>query len=276
MPAQAVAKDVAPLPEMTRVYYQEQDAMNPNLISIPAKINGRPINMLFDTGADGVVIGKSQLAQLGIAAPTGRPTGKTGGVGSGGSVDVWILPCEIEVGGIRRIVPVYVQDSLNTLPLLGQTFYRDLAYEIDSKAKTLVLKKRHYMTAGSENSTYNVHFDRMGRHLIVQVEVNGKPMKMIFDTGASSIAFTKEQLEAANIKIPEDAQVGTSTGVAGSTVSYNFPISRIRMGPIDRSDVPISAVSDAQMPYPLLGQTFYAGWQYTIDDEHQQIVFVRR
>ncbi len=273
---QAPAADYASLPEQTRIYYQEQDATNPNLISVPATINGRPINMLFDTGADGVVIGKNQLQQLGIPAPTGKPTGKTGGVGAGGAIDVWLMPCDIQLGGIRRRVQVYVQESLATSPLLGQSFYRDLAYEIDSKAKTLVLKKKHLMSAGSANSSYNVHFERMGRHLIVPVEVNGNQMKMIFDTGASNIAFTKEQLANAHIKIPEDAQVGTSTGVAGDTVSYHFPIGRMRMGPIDRSDVPVSAVSDANMPYPLLGQTFYAGWQYTIDDEHQQIVFVRR
>jgi Aspartyl protease len=40
---------------------------------VNAAINGKPIDVVFDTGADGVSMSKSQLIQIGLTPPSGTP-----------------------------------------------------------------------------------------------------------------------------------------------------------------------------------------------------------
>jgi predicted aspartyl protease len=99
---------------------------------------------------------------------------------------------------------------------------------------------------------------------------------MYFDTGATGIAFTEDQLKKLNIPIPDDAVVEQHGGIGGSTTGRGFTVSRMRLGPIDKSNVQVSALQSANMRHGLLGQTFYSDFQYTIDTAHNTIRFVRR
>ncbi|MFX4971231.1 hypothetical protein ABTB72_19825, partial [Acinetobacter baumannii] len=56
-----------------------------------------------------------------------------------------------------------------------------------------------------------------------------------------------------------------NSGVSGSTEGLVFSINRMRMGPIDESDMQIGVVEDARMAYPLLGQSFFSEYKYTLD-----------
>lgn len=56
----------------------------------------------------------------------------------------------------------------------------------------------------------------------------------------------------------------------------NFPVSSIKVGPIEKRDIMIGVPETAHMPHPLLGQSFFNDWQYTIDYQASVIRFVRR
>ncbi|MBK7838746.1 MAG: hypothetical protein IPJ49_13905 [Candidatus Obscuribacter sp.] len=55
-----------------------------------------------------------------------------------------------------------------------------------------------------------------------------------------------------------------------------FPVRTIKLGPIEKRDFEIDVVASSNMPHPLLGQTFFGDYQYTIDYDNKLIHFVRR
>ncbi len=281
---EGLSADFASLPSEARIPYTKEG----NLLVIDASINNRGMKMIFDTGAEGCSFGKNHLRELNISEPQGKSTSLSYGVGSAGGVEKWSMPITLKVGTIeRKNFEISVQENMTVKPLLGQSFFKDYQYTIDKtsdEAGTVHFVKKSAggsssRTASSSSSSrdpYAVPFQRHGRNLIVQVEVEGHPMTMFFDTGAASVAFTAEQLKKANITIPEDAQTATSTGIGGDTTSQLFPIKRIKMGPIEKTNFQVSCVGAANMPYPLLGQSFFGDWQYTIDNAASVIRFVRR
>lgn len=273
--------DFASLPSEARIPFTKEGS----LIHIDASINNRNMKMIFDTGAEGCVFGKNHLREAGISEPKGPSTGLSFGVGSSGSVETWSTPVTLKVGNIeRKNFDIQVQTNMTVKPLLGQSFFKDYQYTIDKTSEdsgTIHFVKKapagtSVRTASSSRDLYAVPFQRSGRNLIVSVEVEGHPMTMFFDTGAANVAFTSEQLKKANIPIPEDAQTSVSTGIGGDTTAQIFTVKRIKMGPIEKSNFQVSCVGAASMPYPLLGQSFFGDWQYTIDNAASVIRFVRR
>ncbi len=273
--------DFASLPGEARIPYVKDGG----LLVIDASINNRSMKMFFDTGAEGCCFGKNQLREVNIPEPKGASTGLSVGVGSSGGVETWSMPVTLKVGTIeRKNFDIQVQANMGVKPLLGQSFFKDYQYTIDKTSEesgTIHFVKKAPAgsaprVASSGKDLYAVPFQRAGRNLIVSVEVDGHPMTMFFDTGASNVAFTSEQLKKANIAIPEDAQTSVSAGIGGETSAQTFPVKRIKMGPIEKTNFTISCVGTANMPYPLLGQSFFGDWQYTIDNAASVIHFVRR
>ncbi|HEY9678225.1 MAG TPA: retropepsin-like aspartic protease [Drouetiella sp.] len=280
--SEALSPDFASLPNDVRIPYIRENG----LLAVDASVNNRPMKMLFDTGAESCSFGKNHLKDAFLSGPSGKATGVSIGVGSSAGVDTWQMPVTLKVGPIeRRNFEISVQDQMNNKPLLGQTFFKDYQFTIeksnDESGSIHFIKKsagisRVSALPSSSRDNYAVPFTRSGRNLLVNVEVNGKQMPMFFDTGASSVAFTADQLKRANINIPDDAQTSVTSGIGGDTPTQNFAVQRIKMGPIEKSNFMVSCVGAAQMPYPLLGQSFFGEWQYTIDNANSVIRFVRR
>jgi clan AA aspartic protease (TIGR02281 family) len=275
--------DLSHVPERTKIYYKQRSDTSGIHFIVPTEVNNRPIEMLFDTGASNIVMGKNHLRQLGIAPPPAgtQPTGMSHGVGTSEGIPYWTMLATLKVGDI--IVPncpIDVQDNLPTDPLLGETLFKHFAYTIDYGAHSIVMTKKGSATAAAmasaAASAYSVPFIREGNEMVVVAEINGRPYKMYFDTGAMGIAFSKDDCTRLNIPIPEDAVDIRSTGVGGTTTGKRFAVSRMKLGPVDRRDVEIAVLDSSAMGRPLLGQDFYAGWQYTIDNANMRINFVRR
>lgn len=120
-----------------------------------------------------------------------------------------------------------------------------------------------------------VEFERAGNSLLVGASIKGQPFKAIFDTGAEACCFTKPQLKALGVPEPTGAPDGKVAGV-GTTDS--IPVWRAKVdlsvGKIERKNFPI-LVSSMPLHAPLLGQTFYRGYEYTIDNQNKAILFKR-
>ena len=266
------------LPDDCRIYYTLEN----NSFVLDAYVNGRPMKMIFDTGAEICAFGKDNLAAAGIPAPTGQSTGTAHGVGDGGAQATWGMNVDLKVGTIeRKNFHIKVQDSVNGHALLGQTFFQDFTYTIDNGAHSIhFVRKRS--TAGSSYAVdpsrdpNAVPFVRQGNELVVTVAVNGRPTQLYFDTGATSVSLTKAQCKQLGITIPEDAENMEVIGIAGSTRAKLFNVRTLKMGPIEKRDFPVH-VSDSEVAgLGLLGQTFYNDHQYTIDYERGYIHFLRR
>lgn len=265
------------VPDECRVYFTREY----NCFMLDARVNNRPIKMLFDTGAESTVLGKNHLRELGLPMPSGKPVGSAMGVGEGGAQDIWHQRVDLTVGGItRRNFLVSVQENMPGEPLLGQTFFHDMRYTIDNGANSIhFVKKRTeggsiYSSVAKDPNA--VPFTREGNEIVVVTEVNGRKMPMYFDTGASGVALSPQHIQQLGLEIPEDATTSITQGIAGNSINRNFPVRSIKLGPIVKRDFEIGVVMSSQMPHPLLGQTFYSDYQYTIDYDKSVIHFMRR
>lgn len=272
--------DLDKLPSQCRVDFARRDSHS-QLLVINGRLNGRDQKLLFDTGASDCCVGKNNLRDLGITPPKGEPTEKVSGVGSSTTTPAWKMDLNIQVGSISRKIPTLVLEYRDD-PLLGQSFFRDFTYTIDtnvgdSERGTIVFTKRNGTAAAFQPNQHAVPFQQLdSSHLLVNVDVDGRKTKMYFDTGASGVVFTHDQLKKLSITIPDDAMPVRNTGVAGETTGVVFPVKRISMGPIDKFDLQIAVVDNATMNYPLLGQSFFHDWKYTIDYDNKVINFQKR
>ncbi|MBX9666976.1 MAG: retroviral-like aspartic protease family protein [Candidatus Obscuribacterales bacterium] len=264
------------LPQEGRFNIVENPVGN-SMTFVDGSINGRPVaHMIFDTGAEMVLFGKNQLEQYGIAPPTGPSTSNVHGVG--GVQEAWNMKVTLKVGSIeRRDFPITVQERMDMAPLLGQSFFREYQCQIDKGSKQIRLVRNDvFQRSANLSSAFasqdSVPFTRHGRLMIVQVQINGRAIPMVMDTGATNTQFTKDQLPSG-VTIPQDSVVGSTSGIGGVSSNLQFPVSSLRLGPISKSNFPIQVVAQASMPYPLLGQDFFGDWRFSIDTINNQIKF---
>ena len=109
-------------------------------------------------------------------------------------------------------------------------------------------------------------------HLVVSCMINGRPQRMIFDTGASVCVATGSQMQSLGISIPADAPSGLATGVSGTVKTRLMPAT-IQMGDIKRQ-VTMSIMEELPT-LPLLGESFFGAYQYIIDNASGCIRFMK-
>ncbi len=121
-----------------------------------------------------------------------------------------------------------------------------------------------------------IPFRRQGNALMVEASVNHQGITMVFDTGAAACVFSKEQLRALGIVAPSGqpvtsgAGVGSSGGVPLWKMSVDLEVGRIR-----RQNFPVF-VQAGNLDHPLLGQTFFADFEYTVDNANNAISFKKK
>jgi clan AA aspartic protease (TIGR02281 family) len=256
-------------PAESQIFFEDRG----NAMVVDAYVNNRPVKMIFDTGAEAVVFGKNHLNELGIDVPKGEATGLSFGVGDGGAQRAWNTTATIKLGQIeKRNCPIAVHEEMPTLPLLGQTFFKDFQYSIQrgqgGTGGSIRFRRKDASSAQSIAHDSNaVPFSRQGNEIVVPVEINGRQTRMFFDTGAEQCVFSEAQLQQLGITVPEDAVEGRSIGIAGSTATKTFTVARMRLGSVEKTNVPISMVESYHMPLPLLGQTFFGDLRCELDND---------
>lgn len=241
-----------------------------NHVLVDCYLNEKPIRCMFDTGATGTFLGINQLRQLGIKPPSGQPTRMASGVA--GDVKTWEMPLKIRLGQITRQVKAVVQEEWTLPPILGQDFFRDYTYDTDDAGGMLHFFKK----AGAHQAPYDtaiVPFSVEGKDIIVDVQINGRSHPCIFDTGAHTILFTLKDVKQLGLSL-EDAQGTASAGVGGTVYGLAIKVDRMQLGPILKTN--IDAIVNRYGPaHPLLGQPFYKGYRFTVDNENRVIKFWR-
>jgi clan AA aspartic protease (TIGR02281 family) len=120
-----------------------------------------------------------------------------------------------------------------------------------------------------------VPFKRGHGGMIVNAEMGGVPVTMVFDTGASSTTCTETFLATHNIKVKRTNIHGRALGVGGE-VPTTIAMVDLKVGDLKRQ-IPLTVQDNRNMPdtfpLPLLGQTFFSDLPYSVDDAHDVIVF---
>lgn len=132
-------------------------------------------------------------------------------------------------------------------------------------------------SAQPQETTIPFSSNHFARHILVNVLVNGQPVTMLLDTGASYTTFAQSVLTKAGIKIPTVKNAMRVVGVGGeSSVSVGRVM--IQFGEISQL-VPI-CIQDDTIPgtassMPLLGQSFLSAFNYEIDYRSRTVRVVR-
>lgn len=259
-------------------------------------VNGVPVKMIFDTGAESCIFSLKHLKQFGLSTPQGKPSTLVVGVGKDEPIPAWIVRVNLKVGRIEKYdFPVMVADMPVRHPLLGQQFFNDFAYSVDNTAATISFKSRTEghsdgkkpvqpaMTVNNSGKyVYSVPFRKDGQALLVTCDVNGRKTEMVFDTGAELTLFSEKRATALALEVDRRRQVAIG-GVAGATSANVAVVRRLKLGPVERIDMPVLVtgkvstrdVDGGEKGIALLGQDFFSGWHYKIDERLGTISFIR-
>lgn len=92
-------------------------------------------------------------------------------------------------------------------------------------------------------------------HFYVDAQVNGARVRMMLDTGASSVVLTKADALAAGIGAAEGEFTAPGRGAGGPVKLKPVRIARLAVGDLAAHDVPAMVVEGA-LPVSLLGQSY--------------------
>lgn len=178
--------------------------------TLPLRINGgHPLRILFDTGAQGLLISKPCARRLRLEPGTGTTLG---GFGNSGAVrGETALAASVSAGGLEFAgVPVTIAPG--TLPgdvdgLAGPELFRDFEITISGPARTLSLRPFDSPQPAAEQRT----LARAGHLLIARANLGN----FVIDSGASvSVVGLREK--------PVAARPVSLEGLSGLTDAYRL------------------------------------------------------
>jgi aspartyl protease family protein len=97
---------------------------------------------------------------------------------------------------------------------------------------------------------------RFDGHFNAKVEVNGEPVSMIVDTGASSIVLTPQDAAKAGIDVDRLTYSIPVITANGRTFAARVHLGKVAIGPLDRANVDALVAKHGAMTQSLLGMSF--------------------
>jgi aspartyl protease family protein len=104
-----------------------------------------------------------------------------------------------------------------------------------------------------------------GGHFLTQGTINGQSVRFMVDTGATLVALSRAEATRIGLDLRGARAVSTQTA-GGVAVAQMLPLQRVRVGEVEVYDV-MALVTEAQMPYILLGNSFLDRFQWRRDND---------
>lgn len=92
-------------------------------------------------------------------------------------------------------------------------------------------------------------------HFYLDMQVNGRPMRFLVDTGASSVALSPSDARRLGLTVGPHDYTGTAQTAAGPAAFAPIRLDTMRAGPLGATDVQ-AVVLSVETGMPLLGQSF--------------------
>jgi aspartyl protease family protein len=108
-------------------------------------------------------------------------------------------------------------------------------------------------SGGGYNNSLTLRAGRDG-HVYTAVNVNGVPVRMIVDTGATDVALSLQDAAAAGIGVANLAYTGRTSTANGVTRVAPVTLRTVRIGQLEIADVRAAVVE--HLDISLLGQSF--------------------
>ena len=92
-------------------------------------------------------------------------------------------------------------------------------------------------------------------HFYAEAQVSGIPLRLLVDTGASTVALTRADAQAIGLQFSDEEFTGTGQGAGGTVRVKPVIIDRLAIGPIEADNVR-AVIADDSLKQSLLGQSF--------------------
>lgn len=174
-----------------------------NVPVVTVEINGKPANLVLDTGSDATVLTRVAARRLGIAEGKATQVGAAGGRTSVGTARLE----DLLVGGVRiKPLPALLADA-PAPPLdgvLGISVLVEFEVELDVPHRRVALyRARPCATAAPDWPGRVIRLPVQQQpgsgHLFVSVAVDGQPLRGMLDSGASNSTLSLQSAEDAGL-----------------------------------------------------------------------------
>ncbi|MBB3382076.1 MULTISPECIES: TIGR02281 family clan AA aspartic protease [unclassified Rhizobium] len=134
--------------------------------------------------------------------------------------------------------------------------YRRDAEQVGNRLFAGLMPGHAVVVTTSEGGQEVILHKRSNGHFEAKVMINGQPIDMLIDTGASTIALSQEDAERVGI-IPENLTYSQTVLTAnGRARAAPVELGSVAIGPIKRRDVQASVAEAGRLDQSLLGMSF--------------------
>ncbi|MDK4703699.1 TIGR02281 family clan AA aspartic protease [Rhizobium sp. CNPSo 4062] len=134
--------------------------------------------------------------------------------------------------------------------------YRRDAEQVGNRVFAGLMPGHAVVVTTSEGGQEVILHKRSNGHFEARVMINGQPIDMLIDTGASTIALSQEDAERVGI-IPENLTYSQTVLTAnGRARAAPVELGSVAIGPIKRRDVEASVAEAGRLDQSLLGMSF--------------------
>jgi predicted aspartyl protease len=195
------------------------------VLVVLAQVNGETATALIDSGAQSSVIDAAFADRLGLNSSGLVPVvalGVSGEPQLGRTVTLSLELGRMALKGLRAAVldlgGLAAASGLGFNLIVGQDVLRQAVADLDFPRRRIAFHKRdgYVLPAGAEASPAR----RRGRELVVPVKVEGAPMEVVLDTGASG-ALSLSAAVAEKLGLLMGRPVGSAVSLSFGGVSQN-------------------------------------------------------
>ena len=128
-------------------------------------------------------------------------------------------------------------------------------FQIDGKKQTLSMGQS-ISTSSVSGTKPSIKLEaNTGGHFLAYGSINGRPIRFLVDTGATSVAFSTAQAQAMGIDLSR-AQRGSVTTASGYANSYRVTLDSVKVGDISLPMVDAVVLDNMPGDIALLGNSF--------------------
>ncbi|WP_275783020.1 retropepsin-like aspartic protease family protein [Pararhizobium gei] len=146
--------------------------------------------------------------------------------------------------------------ALIVLALVTAYLYRSDLESFGSRLAAGLVPGRATVFTDNEGIQEVVLHKVMNGHFETPVEIDGKTVPMLVDTGASTVALSYEDAETLGLDPASLAFTQTVMTANGMALAAPVTLARVSIGPIVRTDVRATVAEEGKLDQSLLGMSF--------------------
>ncbi|ODR91277.1 TIGR02281 family clan AA aspartic protease [Sinorhizobium alkalisoli] len=162
-------------------------------------------------------------------------------------------------GEAVRLLAIWI---LIALGLASAYVYRYDLQSFGDRVLSGLVPGRTMVVTDSEGQSEVVLQKRIDGHFQADMTVNGQPVSMIVDTGASSIALTYRDAQRIGLDPENLAYTVTVMTANGPALAAPVVLKEIAIGPIVRTNVRAMVAAESRLDRSLLGMNFLSSLDF--------------